>query len=149
MDLPEVIRAGETGTVRHARVLVVDDQPEIVGFVDRVLRAAGYSTRVAYAGPEALGIAETEGPFDLLLTDVCMPEMSGGDLARRLRLRQPDVRVLYLTGYNEQLFSEKGYLWEGEAFLDKPTTVDGLLQAVSLLLYGSLQGQASAQGRKA
>ncbi len=149
MDMSELDRVRETGAVRNTRVLIVDDQPEIVGFVDRVLSTAGYSTRVAYAGPEALAIAETEGPFDLLLTDVCMPEMSGGDLARRLRLRQPDVRVLYLTGYNEQLFSEKGTLWEGEAFLDKPTTIDGLLQAVSLLLYGSLQAQTSSPERKA
>ena len=149
MDMPELDRVRETAAVRTTKVLIVDDQPEIVGFVDRVLGGAGYGTRVAYTGPEALAIAETEGPFDLLLTDVCMPEMSGSDLARRIRLRQPDVRVLYLTGYNEQLFSEKGTLWEGEAFLDKPTTIDGLLQAVSLLLYGSLHGQTSAPERKA
>lgn len=148
MDTPELGRLREIRTVRGARILIVDDEPEIVAFVDRVLRAGGHDTRVAYAGPEALALAETEGPFDLLLTDVCMPEMTGSDLARRMRLRQPDVRVLYLTGYNEQLFSEKGILWEGEAFLDKPTTVDGLLQAVSLLLYGSLKGQTSALERR-
>ena len=49
-----------------------------------------------------------------------------------------DVKVLYLTGYNEQLFREKASLWADEAYLDKPCTVKGLLEAVSLLLYGHL-----------
>jgi YesN/AraC family two-component response regulator len=68
-----------------------------------------------------------------------MPEMTGDELARRMRMRQPDVRVLYLTGFNEQLFADKRVLWEGEAYLDKPTTIEGLLEAVSLLLHGRLK----------
>jgi CheY-like chemotaxis protein len=132
-----------TGTEasRHTeagRILIVDDEPEILGFVDRALRGAGYSTATASGGTDALRLAESNGPFDLLLTDVRMPEMTGHDLARRLRMRQPDVRVLYLTGFSDYLFTDKGVLWEGEAFLDKPTTVEGLLQAVSLLLYGRI-----------
>jgi two-component system cell cycle sensor histidine kinase/response regulator CckA len=126
----------QSGVVKSARVLVVDDEPGIREFVDRTLRAAGHVTRTAAGGPEALAIADSADPFDLLLTDLRMPEMTGDELARRIRQRQPDIKVLYLTGFSDQLFKEKGALWAGEAFLDKPSSVVGLLQAVSLLLYG-------------
>jgi two-component system cell cycle sensor histidine kinase/response regulator CckA len=65
-----------------------------------------------------------------------MPQMQGDELARRLRQRQPALKVLYLTGYSDQLFKDKITLWEDEAFLDKPCSVKGLLEAVSLLLFG-------------
>lgn len=120
------------------RILVVDDESAIREFVERTLRQAGYTTRGAGNGFEALHLTEAEGPFDLLLTDVRMPEMTGDDLARRVRRLQPDMRVLYLTGFNDQLFAEKGRLWDGEAFLDKPTSGQGLLEAVALLLYGAV-----------
>ena len=120
------------------KILIVDDDPAILEFVDRVLRDADYTTALAPDGPEALEIEEKQGPFDLLLTDVMMPKMSGDRLARQLRLRAPTLKVLYLTGYSDRLFKEKGTLWEDEAFLDKPCTVNSLLQAVSLLLVGQL-----------
>lgn len=120
------------------RVLVVDDEPGICEFVDRTLRHAGYETTTAASGPEALSLVESASPFDLLLTDVRMPDMTGDELARRIRQRHPEIKVLYLTGFCDQLFKEKGSLWEGEAFLDKPSTTVGLLEAVSLLLYGAI-----------
>jgi CheY-like chemotaxis protein len=116
-------------------VLVVDDESAVRTFVDRVLRDAGYHTALAASGPEAVKIAELFGPFDLLLTDLLMPGMTGDELARQLREHEPDLKVLYLTGYSDQLFREKAILWQGEAFLDKPSTVNGLLEAVSLILY--------------
>jgi two-component system cell cycle sensor histidine kinase/response regulator CckA len=118
------------------RVLVVDDESSVLEFVDRVLRGAGYLTTLAASGREALARTATSDPFRLLVTDVIMPEMRGDELAARLRQSQPDLPVLYLTGYSDTLFKEKIALWEGEAFLDKPTNVEGLLEAVSLLLYG-------------
>ena len=123
--------------LKSARVLVVDDEPGILEFVDRALRGAGHRTRTAGNGLEAIDLAASDGPFDLLLTDMRMPEMTGDELARRIRQHQPEMKVLYLTGYCDQLFIEKGALWEGEAFLEKPTSANALLQAVSLLLYGS------------
>jgi CheY-like chemotaxis protein len=59
--------------------------------------------------------------------------MNGDELARRLRLMQPDLPVVYLTGFSERLFVERRVLWQGEAFLDKPCTPKGLLEAVSLV----------------
>jgi CheY-like chemotaxis protein len=123
---------------RTFRILVVDDDESVRVFVERALRQPGYETRVAIDGIDALRVAESEGPFDLLLTDLAMPSMRGDELARRLRQTDPSLKVLYLTGYSDRLFDERTVLWEAEAFLDKPVTVQGLLEAVSLLLVGHL-----------
>jgi two-component system cell cycle sensor histidine kinase/response regulator CckA len=129
---------GRKGRERHTtnapRILVVDDEDTVRAFVERVLRKAGYTITLAAGGPEALDLAAREGPFDLLLTDVMMPEMHGGELAQRLRQQHPELEVLFLTGFGDRLFKEKT-IWEGEAFLDKPCTVNGLLEAVALVLY--------------
>jgi CheY-like chemotaxis protein len=127
------------------RILIVDDEPTIVEFVDRVLRGAGYATATATGGLEAVRAAATSAPFHLIVADVNMPEMNGPDMVSQLRKQQPDVPVLYLTGFNDQLFAAKNILWEGEAYLDKPTTVDGLLQAVSLMLFGRISGDPTSK----
>jgi two-component system cell cycle sensor histidine kinase/response regulator CckA len=114
------------------RVLVVDDEESVRNFVSRVLREAGCSTTMASDGIEAIQAASNES-FDLLLTDLMMPHMNGDEVARRLRAREPDLPVLYLTGYSDRLFAERMTLWESEAFLDKPCSVTGLLEAVSLI----------------
>jgi two-component system cell cycle sensor histidine kinase/response regulator CckA len=119
-------------------VLIVDDEEPVRTFVQRVVAHGRYETVVAVDGPDALEVAASRGPFDLLLTDLVMPEMNGDELARRLRQSQPSLKVLYLTGFSERLFKDKLTLFDGEAFLDKPCTVKSLLQAVSLLVYGRI-----------
>lgn len=124
------------------RVLVVDDEEPVRNFVSRVLREAGYETEIASDGPEALQVAANGSSFDILVTDVMMPQMTGDELARRLRQSDAGLKVLYLTGYADRLFKEKVVLWEDEAYLDKPCGVKGLLEAVSLLLFGRLDATA-------
>ena len=121
------------------KILVVDDEEPVRRFVDRVLQAAGYETAVASDGPDAIAVAQKIGHFDILVTDVMMPQMNGDELARRLRQSEPALKVLYLTGYSDKLFKEKTTLWQDEAFLDKPCSVKGLRQAVSLLLFGRFE----------
>lgn len=121
------------------KILVVDDEPPVRRFVDRVLQAAGYETAVASNGPDAIDVASKIGQFDVLVTDVMMPQMNGDELARRLRQSEPALKILYLTGYSDKLFKEKATLWQDEAFLDKPCSVKGLRQAVSLLLFGRFE----------
>ena len=128
---------------RMPRVLVVDDEQSVRTFVERVLQRAGYETAAAADGPEALRIVEDRGPFNLVLADVVMPGMRGDELGRRLRARDPDQKVLYFTGFSDQLFDARAILWDGEAFLEKPVTVDGLLEAVSLMLFGHTRQGAS------
>jgi two-component system cell cycle sensor histidine kinase/response regulator CckA len=127
---------------KRVRILVVDDEEPVRNFVDRVLRDAGYETVLAGSGNDALKAAEA-GPFDLLVTDVMMPQMNGDEVARRLRLIDPQLKVLYLTGFADQLFKDKLTLWEGEAYLDKPCSVKGLQQAVSLLASGKLHSDGA------
>ena len=118
----------------QGHVLIVDDETSVRDFLDLVLRNAGYVTARAMNGPEALDMAEQFGPFDLLVTDEMMPKMEGHVLAEKLREREPWVKVLYLTGFSERLFAVKGSWCDDEAFLDKPSSVHGLLEAVSQLL---------------
>ena len=121
---------------RSVTVLVVDDEEPVRKFVDRVLRDAGYQTALASGGPEALAKAADLPALDILVTDVMMPRMSGDDLARQLREKRPAVKVLYLTGFSDNLFKEQATLGDAEAYLDKPCSIRSLQQAVSLLVFG-------------
>ena len=121
---------------RPARVLVVDDDDLFRVFVARVLQDGGYDTTVARDGEEALAIAANAPAFDLLLTDEMMPCIPGHQLARYMRSKQPDIKVLYVTGYSDHLFKEKQSLWADEAFLEKPCGPAAILEAASLLING-------------
>ena len=125
---------------RAPRVLIVDDEESIRTFSERALKGAGYEVLLASDGPEALSVAEAQGPFDLFVIDLVMPEMPGDELGLRLRQRDADVKVLYFTGYSDRLFKEKTMLWENEAFVDKPVNLQGLLEAVSMSLFGHTRG---------
>jgi two-component system cell cycle sensor histidine kinase/response regulator CckA len=126
-------------------VLIVDDEEPLRRFVDRVLTQAGYTTATAADGPEAIEAAAKLGSFDLLVTDLMMPQMTGDELARRLRQSQPSLKVLYLTGFSDRLFKEKVTLWEDEAFLEKPCSIKGLMEAVALLLFRRLNAPQKSQ----
>jgi two-component system cell cycle sensor histidine kinase/response regulator CckA len=130
-------------------VLIVDDEEPVGRFVELVLRDAGYQTARASTGLEAIEVAAQLGSFDLLVTDVLMPLMTGDELARRLRLKEPKLKILYLTGYSDRLFKDKISLWEDEAFLDKPCTMKSLKEAVSLLLSGHLDDARAGGAGKA
>jgi CheY-like chemotaxis protein len=120
-------------------VLVVDDEEPVRKFVGRVLRNAGYQVIVASDGPEALQVAESLDSLDIVVSDLMMPQMNGDDLARRLRQDRPEVKILYLTGFSDNLFKERVMLWEDEAYLDKPCSIKSLMQAVSLLVFGTAE----------
>jgi len=103
------------------RILVVDDEPTILAVVVETLRAHGYEIASAEDPREALRLVETtEESFDLLLTDVVMPQMGGEDLARRVRELSPRTRVLYMSGYTDTAFQRpEGDAWPLE-FIQKP-----------------------------
>ena len=122
------------------RVLVVDDDESIRKFALRVLEDAGYEVVSVEDGAGALRLTEGAARFDGFVLDVMMPEMQGDELGRRLRQQDADAKILYFTGYVDRLFEARTTLWENEAFVEKPVTVDGLRQAVSLLLFGNTEG---------
>jgi two-component system cell cycle sensor histidine kinase/response regulator CckA len=124
---------------RARRILVVDDDRSVRTFAERVLVGGGYDVAVAADGPEALEMVERDGSFDLFVIDVTMPKMRGDELGRRLRQRDLESKILYFTGYSDRLFERRNVLWAHEAFLEKPVSPEGLLEAVSLLLSGKTQ----------
>jgi CheY-like chemotaxis protein len=131
------------GAQDTSRVLVVDDEASILTLAERTLSDAGYEVVIASDGPEALRLADAQRrPFDLFVIDILMPQMCGDELARQLRQRDLDVRVLYFTGYRDRLFRDRRTLSEHEAFIEKPVMGKGLLEAVSLLLFGHTNGPA-------
>src|SRR6476660_6863927 len=90
------------------RVLVVDDEMSVLAFAERALRRGGYEVVVASDGPEALRVVEAQRrPFDLFVVDIHMPQMRGDELGRRLRQQAPDVKVLYFTGFIDELFASR------------------------------------------
>lgn len=105
----------------------------------RVLEPAGYHVLEASDGFDALALLTDTMPLDLLIFDLEMPGLAGEELARRIRADRRDQKILCVSSHVERLFDERPFLWEGEAFLDKPFTAEGLLEAVALLLYGTLK----------
>jgi DNA-binding NtrC family response regulator len=116
----------------EAAILVVDDEPAILDFIESVLRPAGYRVLRAGGGWSAIEAYESfGGPVNLLLTDVTMPDLTGPVLAERLRIRQPDLQVLFISGNHDAGMMQRFVTQKGFALLPKPFTVDGLLRAVS------------------
>ena len=114
-----------------ATILLVEDESAVRGLARLILEEARYDIVEARGGQEALELVERLGArFDLLLTDVVMPEVGGPELAARLRARRPDVKVVYMSGYADSALYKRG-LAESDGFmLRKPFTPDVLVGKV-------------------
>ena len=123
---------------RAATVLVVDDEPPIRELQKRVLTQAGYDVYTVVDADQALQWISEEHPVDLVIADVNMPDVTGDEMARQIRALRPDLKILFVTGFADRLFANQPVLWADQAYLDKPFTQRGLLEAVSLLLHGRL-----------
>jgi two-component system cell cycle sensor histidine kinase/response regulator CckA len=116
-------------------ILLVEDDETVRKFVNEVLESNGYRLLVAPNGVAALSIcAQYEEPIHLLLTDVVMPEMSGRELADRLASQHPEMKVLYMSGYTDDVIVHHGVLDEGTAFIQKPFAADVLARKVREVL---------------
>ena len=104
------------------RILLVEDEDAVRRVGERLLRRDGYSVLAAASGAEALSIVQgLARPVDLLFPDVMMPGMNGRELAVRLRSIQPNLKVLFVSGYTgDYLETQTGELPEGAHFLYKP-----------------------------
>jgi PAS domain S-box-containing protein len=106
-------------------ILLVDDDRAVRAVASEVLVLEGYEVIEASGGPEALEIARRRGaPFDLLVTDVVMPQMSGGELAQRLLPLHPDLKVLFISGYADDAIVRNGVIEAGAPFVAKPFTLE-------------------------
>jgi PAS domain S-box-containing protein len=132
--------AGEPATAparQLATVLLVEDEAALRRLLALTLREAGYAVLEAGRGEEALEVmARHPGEVHLLLTDLMMPGMVGCELAERLRALRPEMKVLYMSGYSEELFTFQTGIRFSEAFLQKPFRSGALLLKVSQVLGG-------------
>ena len=132
----EPIETGTSGTVQgNETVLLVEDELVVRDLAADALRRQGYQVVTAPSGPEALDLAQQAvRPFDVLVTDIIMPQMNGQQLADILLLRQPMLKVLFISGYSDLPRKDDGMLRPGMALLTKPFTPGQLVQRVRSLL---------------
>jgi CheY-like chemotaxis protein len=129
------------GAETHPLVLVVEDERNIRRVSRRFLEGAGYNVLDVDNGRDALAILDDlSQPVEVLIADLVMPGISGEEMARQARARRPDLKVLYVSGHIDRLLDQRA-LWDDEAFLEKPYTSAALLEAVSLLLHGTVRSR--------
>ena len=113
------------------RVLVVEDEPQVRAIAARALSNAGFEVQQAANG--ALGLAllkEQRVPFDVIVTDVVMPELSGPDLARAARAFDQKLGIVFMSGFPEAMHDAHASDFAGAAFLAKPFAPKALVEAV-------------------
>jgi CheY-like chemotaxis protein len=125
-------------------ILVVDDEPEIRKLVGAMVSNFGYTVVTADSGEHALTLYKNnKGPIDLLITDVVAPGMSGPMLADKLTEIQPDLKVLYISGYDNTHVVQKYVVEKGHALLSKPFTVEEIQAKVREMISPIVQSSAT------
>lgn len=114
-------------------ILLAEDDDMIRSFVCSVLQGHGYRVLPADNGRKALHLAKRVGTdgIDLVLTDVDMPALNGNQLVRCLKQLRPDLKVLYMTGYRDDIVDE---LWDEGMVIEKPFSYSALIRAVAACL---------------
>jgi CheY-like chemotaxis protein len=120
-----------------ARVLLVEDQPAVRESTRRMLESLGHRVEVAINGQDALDrFGDRATSFDLLITDVVMPKLSGRQLAEKLRAAHRDLHVLFVSGYTENAIVHHGVLDAGVQYLAKPFNRHALGEKIASILSG-------------
>jgi two-component system cell cycle sensor histidine kinase/response regulator CckA len=122
-------------------ILLVEDEEPVRRLVARILQTCGYGVIEAPNGEEALRqYQQRQGPIHLMLTDVIMPLTGGPDLAQQLSILDPEVKVLYMSGYTDNAIVHDGVLDPGVAYIQKPFTPAALAQKVRQVLDAPSEG---------
>jgi PAS domain S-box-containing protein len=134
---PAPARARDVGARGEGTILLAEDDDAVRAIARETLERAGYRVLAAQDGSRAIGLADAHaGPIDLLLTDVVMPGMNGRELAQTLGARHPGLRVLFASGYADNVLLDQNALAPGVALLDKPFTPAELAAKVRDVLKG-------------
>ncbi len=123
----------------HGIILLVEDEEGLRALNARGLSSRGYTVLEAGNGVEALEVLAEKGHVDLVVSDVVMPEMDGPTLLRELRARDPNVKIIFVSGYAEEAFAKNLPTNEQYAFLAKPFTLKQLVAIVKETLAGTPQ----------
>jgi PAS domain S-box-containing protein len=116
-----------------ATILLVEDDELVRGMTQSMLTALGYTPLVARSPTEALGIvSRNPAPaIGMILTDVVMPGMDGIELRDRVRILDPDIKVLFMSGYNSSMIEDRGCVMDGVHFIQKPFGLNDLSQRIA------------------
>jgi PAS domain S-box-containing protein len=117
-------------------ILLVEDEPSVRNIAARILREQGHRVIEASTGEHALEVFKEMGEegIDLLLTDLVMPQMSGKELADQLKTTRPGLKVLFFSGYTDEVVIRHGLLDRNAAYLQKPFSSSGLTRKIRELL---------------
>jgi PAS domain S-box-containing protein len=121
--------AAKTSRAGKETILVAEDQPDLRWMICQFLQELGYSVLEAKDGGDAVALAEQyKNVIDVLLTDVVMPHVRGSEVARRLSMSRPEMKVIYMSGYTEGEFGAVPgeNLGPGTTLLQKPFELDSL-----------------------
>ncbi|MBB5348466.1 transporter substrate-binding domain-containing protein [Desulfoprunum benzoelyticum] len=130
-DRREGTEAGGGYPAGQATVLLVEDEPAILGMTREMLEKIGCNVLTATTPAEAVNRAgEYGGTINLLMTDVIMPEMNGWELSRKLQAIQPDLKLLFTSGYSADVIGHHDALEKAVHFIRKPFTLDDLAAKV-------------------
>ena len=124
---PEVIHGS-------GHILLVEDEAELRNSNAEFLTSIGYSVSCAGSGPEALQLLGRNGPVDLVITDVVMPKMNGREFANQLLKLRPETKVLFISGYADDVILKTGVSRSGTPFLQKPYSLRQLSAKIHDLL---------------
>ena len=138
-------RAVEIPPSHGETVLLVEDEPALLKMGTMMLEKLGYRVLAAGTPDEAIALAEEHmAELHLLLTDVVMPGMNGKDLAERLHVLCPDMKILFMSGYSVNVIGAQWVMDEGVNFIEKPFSMKDLGVKVAEVLRGSRKNSASS-----
>jgi signal transduction histidine kinase/ActR/RegA family two-component response regulator len=124
-----------TATQGHERILLIDDEKQIIDIEQQILERLGYTVTPKTDSQEALEeFAALPEKFDLVITDMTMPKMTGDQLARKIMDIKPDIPVILCTGFNETINEEKALAMGIDKFIMKPIVKDELARAIRSVL---------------
>ena len=124
----------------------MDDEPAIASVQQRILSGLGYEVVSATCGPEALSIFQRDPErFDLIVTDMTMPRMTGADLIREIRALRPGLPAILCTGFNEEMTAEKAKAIGASAFVLKPLLRNDLAKVIHDTLAGAAKDESAGK----
>jgi CheY-like chemotaxis protein len=129
-----VSRDQETAKGGAETILLVEDEDAVRALARKILESRGYQVLEASSGAHAIEIGRRNGAIELLLTDMVLPGMGGSEIASRIRELAPRVKVLYTSGYTDDVIVRLGFTEKGAAFLEKPFTPEALARKVREVL---------------
>jgi CheY-like chemotaxis protein len=116
-------------------ILVIDDEEIITGMLESILKGLGYQVTISNSGPEALALLEQKTDlFDVLITDMTMPHLTGLELARKALAIRPDLPIILCTGFSELINKEQARSIGIRAYLMKPVSVREMALTVRQVL---------------